>query len=241
MNKHRCIITLISLVIVSLAPTPGVLAQSYLVTYNSFSVTLYKGCVQLMDVPVISGKDFRYPIEYIFHAQSTGAEIDYDSLGRITILPYRDGNIKVFLMKGNTFYRVKGSISFRVVNPPAPNMDAVFDQNMGNPPKTKLQRQKQFSLPANSKVEDSEFEVNGYWLNHLSNNTPTEIRVDVLLKENDKYIPQVGEVSIQSSDATIEKKEGHKFLITPLPSKKRCTLSVSFNGKKIDEKTFSIF
>ncbi len=216
-------------------------AQNYLVTYNSFSFTLYKGCVQLMAVPIISGKDHRSPMGYIFHAQATGAGIDYDSAGRVIILPHRDGTIKAYLEKGNVFYSVKGSFTFDVVNPPAPNTDVVFDKNMGNPPKTKLQKQRLFTLPPNAKVEDSEFELNGNWLSHLSTKAPSEIRLDVLLKENEQYVPQYGEIAIRSSDAKIEKEENDKFLITPLPQKNRCTLSVYLNGKKIDEKTFSVF
>jgi hypothetical protein len=216
-------------------------SQNYLVTYNSFSTTLYKGCVQQMEVDIISGKDYHSPTGYIFHAQITGAGVDYDSTGRITILPHRDGAIKVFLEKGNIFYRVKGSIAFNLVTPPAPNMDAVFDKNMGNPPKNKLEQQKQFVLPLNAKVEDSEFEIKGNWLSHLSSKRPTEIRLDVLWKENGKYAPQFGEIAIRSEDARIEKKESNKFLITPLPQKSKCTLSVFLNGKKIDVKVFSVF
>jgi hypothetical protein len=112
---------------------------------------------------------------------------------------------------------------------------------MGNPPKTKLQKQRQFALPLNAKVEDSEFEIKGNWLSHLNNKMTTEIRVDVLFKENGKYIPQLGEIAIRSTDATVEKKEHNKFFITPLPNKNGCTLSVYLNGKKIDEKPFSVF
>lgn len=242
MGKHLFDLRILILAFVGFMILPfKTSGQTYLVNYNSFSFTLYKGCVQLLEVPIISGKDYHSPEGYIFHAQATGAGIDYDSAGRVIILPHREGTIKVYLEKGNIFYKVKGSFSFDVVNPPPPNTDAVFDKTMGNPPKTKLQKQRQFTLPQNAKAEDSEFEINGNWLSHLSKKTPTEIRVDVLLKENEKYIRQYGEIAIRSSDAKVDKEENNKFIITPLPQKDRCALSVFLNGKKIDEKVFSVF
>jgi hypothetical protein len=150
----------------------------YRVQFQTMNCKLYLGYDNLMRVTLQHPDTNRYHL----HATAIGATLDYDTDGRLHVLPTLEhGSIRFYAEQGGKYYSVKGGIDFEAISPP-PLTDGTFIEIMGitkEDSKTSIKSPKTFTLPNGTPLIDGVFHFDGLPFSSLSSEDTNLLTVQV--------------------------------------------------------------
>jgi hypothetical protein len=221
------------------------IAQQYLIKVETTQCKLYMGYINRLSArSLLRVKDTVNQV--VVHAKASGAEIDYDSDGRMQVIPYQKyGSIDIYVEVLGKFHYA-GRINFEGVKPP-PSTDGTFREVMGitkDNPQTNLRSKKHFDTESKSFIKSTDVTLGGFPFNNLE---PGKLNILIVSRiyikdttKADPYIPQPGIVDILSSDARVRKISDDTFGVTPLSGKSRCKVTFFLDGRKIEDEVWSV-
>lgn len=226
------------------------------VEVKCYSVTLYNGYVNEMNIVAHHAKDTADHYGYKLHAVANGASVnyepdfDYPAL-KLFVLPNQTrGYIHFYLEKQGRFYHVSDSILFNAVK--ANPDDEMFQRVMGitkENPGTKLKAVKNFILPTGAKIVNSDFELDGVDFSNgaLERGKYIKIRmrpmVIAVMNGQRFYVPQPSnarKLEIRSADLKIKEAGKNIFYVMPVTQKMGGRYEVYLDNKKVSDGSFTI-